>query len=232
MLSMITSLSKRIGTLVLIILLISSCQPVSTGTEIPVVIRETSPPTSMPTPTPTPTLTATRTPTITPTIEPSPTRHTSTPIEFPEEDYPPPLPLLFGAWPATSGCPNHAGLQDVDDLPAEAVIHAVGELLYTGDKLRERAVSDPALWPLLPFASRSERSMSGSVDENWIDSVLKTNQTDYAKLVINQCGEKTAGVTWVAKICPGPCAANPSESLKDDLFFIQRNGRWLVWALY
>ena len=119
----------------------------------------------MPTPTPTPTLTATRTPTITPTIEPSPTRPTSTPIEFPEEDYPPPLPLLFGAWPATSGCPNHAGLQDVDDLP-RSVIHLWATVVHRGNYARGRSATRRlALLPLAPVGV----AYVGSVD-NWIDS--------------------------------------------------------------
>lgn len=155
---------------------------------------------------------------------------TPTELEYPEEIYRPPLPLQFGAWPATTGCPNPEGLQE-SELDSIIVTTSARELLFTGVILREKSVSDPALWPLLPFANRTDSSGQG-FDETWIDSIRKANETAYAQLVHNQCGEELARFTWVAKICPGPCAQNASESLKDDLFFINRAGMWLIWAVY
>ena len=217
--------AKIIGVLFLVVLLASTCQPVRTATQTSVAVTETATPTSTSTPAPSATLTAT----ITLTVKPSPT---STPIEFPEEIYPPALPLQFGAWQATSGCPNYDGLQVADDLPVDVVVQGVSELLFTGNKTREKAASDSALWPLLPFADRAETSGQSSMDESWIDVVRTASESEFAQLLLNQCGEQVAAYTWVAKICPGPCATNASESLKDDLFFVKRNERWLIWALY
>ncbi len=156
---------------------------------------------------------------------------TPTELKYPEDIYKPPLPLQFGSWPATSGCPNHEGLQE-SDLDSTAAIFRASELLFTGVSLREKAVSDPALWPLLPFPSRTDTTGLKQFDETWIDTIRKADETEFAQLILNQCGEEVARLTWVAKICPGPCAQNASESLKDDLFFINRAGMWLIWAVY
>ncbi len=231
--SMAISIPKNIiGGLFLTALLASACQPASMG-----VVTETTAANSAPTVTRapatlTPVSTVTLTQTIPSTVEPNPTRPIATQSKFPEEIYPPALPLQFGAWPATSGCPNPAGLQEADDLPVDVVVQVVSELLFSEDIAREKEVSDQALWPLLPLANRGKTGELSGVEEGWIDTVLKASESEYAQLVINQCGEKTAGVTWVAKICPGPCESNSSESLKDDLFFVKRNERWLAWAIY
>lgn len=107
------------------------------------------------------------------------------------------------------------------------------ELFYSGDLKREKAVTDVALWPMLPFPDLTPKN--GNTDEfipqdNWVEKIALVKDGDFYKFISAQCGQEIANSSWVFTFCSGPCAQNSSESLKTQMFIVNREGRWLIWA--
>ncbi len=223
-------------TLSMIIVLSSACdagiQQTSAGmstSTIPESNDINTPAASVASPSLLPTLTMS--PAATSTI--TPTKLIATPITFPTNIYLTALPLKGGAWNGTSGCPNSLGLQIDNDLESSTSAFMAKELFYSGDLKREKAVTDVALWPILPFPDLTPQN--GNKDEfvpqdDWIEKIALVKDSDFYEFISGQCGREIANSSWVFTFCSGPCAQNPSESLKTQLFVVNREGRWLIWA--
>lgn len=174
---------------------------------------------------------STTTETVTPTA--APTKISATPITFPTNIYITALPLNGGAWNGTSGCPNSLGLQINNDLESSTSAFMVKELFYSGDLKREKAATDVALWPMLPYPDLTPKN--DTKDEfvpqgDWIEKIAQVKDSDFDEFISSQCGREIANSSWVFTACPGPCAQNSFESLKTMIFVVNREGRWLIWA--
>jgi DNA-binding CsgD family transcriptional regulator len=145
---------------------------------------------------------------------------------FPDEDiYPAPLPLQFGAWPATAGCPNPDSLEDYAGLLPEVAVDVL-QRMSVGTREAEMQWTDPAYWPVLinPFKDQQ-------ITQDWINEIARVSDSPYAQLVTAQCGEETMKLSWWVQVCPGPCQTNgASQSLMTNVFMIARM-QWLVWAI-
>jgi hypothetical protein len=200
-----------IGLILLVIILVS-CQAVQTTTQVSITNNS---PTSLP---------ATKTPI------PSPTNITPTPKVispvFPDQNiYLPPLPLQFGAWPATAGCPNPEGLEDFAGLLPESALDVI-QHFAVGTREAEMQWSDPAYWPILinPFEGQT-------VTQDWIKEITPVSKSTYAQLVTSQCGEDTMKLSWLVQVCPGPCPSNDGAlAINSNVFMINRM-QWLIWAM-
>jgi len=146
---------------------------------------------------------------------------------FPNENvYPPALPLQFGAWPATGGCPNLVGVEDYAALLPEVVTDVL-QKMATGERLTEFQWTDPAYWPVMVNPFKGE-----DVTQDWIRQITRAEDSPYGELVKSQCGDEVAKLSWYVQACPGPCQTSAwSESLMINMLFIPR-WQWLVWALW
>lgn len=170
-------------------------------------------------------------PTVTATSELIPTPTTTwapsvvSPV-FPDQNiYLRPLPLQFGAWPATAGCPNPEGLEDYAGLLPEVVTDVLQHMAI-GTHEAELQWTDPAYWPVLinPFKGKS-------ITQEWINKIAPVSKSTYAQLVTAQCGKDTMKLSWWVRVCPGPCqASGASQALMTNIFMIARM-QWLIWAI-
>jgi len=146
---------------------------------------------------------------------------------FPDKEvYPPALPLQFGAWPATGGCPNLANVEDYAALLPEVATDVL-QNMATGDTLTEFQWTDPAYWPVMvnPFSGQD-------VSQDWIRQIMRAEDSPYAGIVKSQCGEEVLKLSWYVQACPGPCqTSGSSEALMVNLLLIAR-WQWLIWALW
>jgi DNA-binding CsgD family transcriptional regulator len=145
---------------------------------------------------------------------------------FPDQNiYLPPLPLQFGAWPATAGCPNPEGLQDFAGLLPESALDVV-QHFAVGTREAEMQWSDSAYWPVLinPFEGQN-------ITQDWIKDITPVSKSTYAQLVTSQCGEETMKLSWLVQVCPGPCQSSDGAlAIISNVFMINRM-QWLIWAI-
>lgn len=171
-----------------------------------------------------PTSSATRAenPTIIPTWMPT----VISPI-FPGDNdiYLPPLPLQFGAWPATGGCPNPQGLEDFAGFLPESATEVL-QFVATGTQEAELQWTDPAYWSVMIFPFKGK-----AITQDWIRKPTRVSESPYAQLVTAQCGEETMKLSWWVQVCPGSCQSSGiSEALMTNTFWINRK-QWLIWAM-
>ncbi len=170
-----------------------------------------------------PTQTVQPSPTVTDTAAPTPSP-TMTLTPWPEDIYPPALPLSgAGAWQGAAGCPNPKGLQAASDFDPQAMTALLTDLFST-DPLKAQIVSDPSLWPL-HFHGSGE-----TVTTQWIKHFGRASFAPFADLVKAQCGEDILQKSWWINLCAGPCGSG-FVAIESHVFFILRNGHWLVWAV-
>lgn len=199
-----------------------------TGCKLPsysLLSTETPLPSSSPQPTATGTVSPSPTARLTPTLMPS---TTATVTLWPEEIYPQALPKQGeGAWQATDGCPNLAGLQDpLDSLPSDELIATMMTELLSGVEMRAKKVSDRALWPVIPMPTETQ-----VVTVDWIKNQGPAGYAEFAGLVKDHCGEDTLAKSWWVNLCAGPCGGGGFLAIETHAFLILRNQQWLVWAI-
>ncbi|MDD5371657.1 MAG: response regulator transcription factor [Anaerolineaceae bacterium] len=139
--------------------------------------------------------------------------------------YLPPLPLQFGAWPATGGCPNPQGLEDFAGFLPESAAEEL-QFIAVGTDEALRQWTDPAYWTVLinPFKGKP-------ITQDWIKTITRVSKSPYAQLVTAQCGEDTMNLSWWVQVCPGSCKTfGSSEALMTNTFWINRK-QWLIWAI-
>jgi DNA-binding CsgD family transcriptional regulator len=147
------------------------------------------------------------------------------PVYPDQKIYLPPLPLQFGAWPATAGCPNPEGLEDFAGLLPESALDVI-QHFAVGTQEAEMQWSDPAYWPILinPFEGQT-------ITQDWIKEIMPVSKSTYAQLVTSQCGEETMKLSWLVQVCPGPCQTNDGAlAIISNVFIINRM-QWLIWAI-
>ncbi len=202
-------------------ILVSACSQAPTAapssTAVPTSLERVASATIAPKPTST--LTAKPTSSMVPSAQP---------VTFPTEVYPDPVNRTGSGAVSFDWCPNPAGLEQVPDFPADAMIKLINELLSANMEM-EKAVTDPAAWPLLDqYAYGSEQ-----IDASWLDGAPQpASNSPYADVLAGQCGQSTINLSWTVTVCPEPCSANTSESLKQDYFFLTRAGTPLIWIVW
>lgn len=140
--------------------------------------------------------------------------------------YLPPSPTLAAGGALLGGCPNSQGLERVESISADDALALLNDF-WSGDTERARRSTDPGMWSILgdiqPRASR--------VTEDWLDGEgTPASQSPYAGALARQCGEALLGVSWTLRVCPGPCSASASASLREDFFLLSRADQILIWA--
>ena len=150
------------------------------------------------------------------------------PPGLPTAVYLPPSPTLAEGGALLGGCPNPAGLEDVDGIPDDGAVALVNDF-RSGDCERARQAADPALWPILGQCQGRPEPVTAS----WLDGPAQpARESPYVTSLAHQCGEDLVEASWDLRVCPGPCSSNSSESLKEDYFLLSRAGRLLIWALW
>jgi DNA-binding CsgD family transcriptional regulator len=149
----------------------------------------------------------------------------NSPVYPDQKIYLPPLPLQFGAWPATAGCPNPEGLEDFAGLLPESALDVI-QHFAVGTREAEMQWSDPAYWPVLinPFEGQT-------ITKDWIKEITPVSKSTYAQLITSQCGGETMKLSWLVQVCPGPCQSNDGAlAINTNVFMINRM-QWLIWAM-
>ncbi|MBW8012253.1 MAG: hypothetical protein FVQ83_13620 [Chloroflexi bacterium] len=150
------------------------------------------------------------------------------PDGFPTAVYPPPLPALAEGGAILAGCPNPAGLEELERVSSSTAIMLLEGLWSDDEELTQRA-ADPALWPNL--ADISPREVRPQL--SWLDGpVVPASESPFASSLMHQCGETLVKASWTFTVCPSECMDNSSASLKEDYFLISRAGRLLIWAVW
>jgi hypothetical protein len=166
-----------------------------------------------------------------PTITPSPPAPDRTPWALPAgfsaDVYLPPVPISGQGAVTFGSCPDPDGLEEMAGFPKETAIDLINNL-WSGDGTTARLAADPALWPL----ADQPREPREKIALDWFDGrVQPAARSAYADMLAAQCGETVVSFSWTATICPGPCATNTSESLKEDYFMFWRRDTALIWAV-
>ncbi len=150
------------------------------------------------------------------------------PNGFPAEVYLSPLPTLAEGGAILAGCPNPAGLEELEVVPEDTAI-ALLDQFWSGDANQARRAADPGLWPVL--ADISPREVRPQL--SWLDGPVKhASESPYASSLVRQCGETLVKASWTFTICPAECVDNSSASLKEDFFLLSRGGQLLIWAVW
>jgi hypothetical protein len=203
-------------------MLLAACSPVEITVPPPTSPPEMTHTATAPTISPTSVDTKTPTPEITVNPDSSPTSEV-----FPTEIYPGPVPRTGAGGVPFEWCPNPAGVEHFAGFPIETAIDLINNL-HSGDLQKERQATDPAAWPMLDqYAYGTDQ-----LDASWFDGAIQPGlKSPYAQMLAAQCGQDVINQSWTARICPGPCSANTSESLKADYFFLWRGNAliWMVW---
>ncbi len=157
---------------------------------------------------------------------------TSTPWILPEgfeaDVYLPPMPPAGEGAVTFPYCPNPAGLEEFTGFPVETALELINNL-HSGDLEKMRRATDPALWQSL----QNGIPEIGEVTKDWLDGeIFPASESPYAEVLSAQCGAEVVRLSWSAIVCPGPCQPGGSESLKDDYFFLWRNGVALIWLIW
>jgi hypothetical protein len=152
------------------------------------------------------------------------------PSGFDPAVYPTPTPhALTVQLTYSAACPNPAGLEESPPPKPEEILSLL-QALASGDPDLRRRVTDPALWPLLPPAGQP--ALRSSVLSEDLKAPRPGIEGPYGELLQNGYGEAVMKRLWWVEVCPGPCAQTDRlESLKNHLWLIRREGRWLIWAL-
>jgi hypothetical protein len=150
------------------------------------------------------------------------------PTGFPAEVYAPPLPTLAEGGAILAGCPNPAGLEELEGVPEDTAI-ALLDQFWSGDSNQAHRAADPGLWPILVDISPREVRPKLS----WLDGPVKPAfESPYASALVHQCGETLVKVSWTFAVCSPKCMVNGSASLKEDFFLLSRSGQLLIWAVW
>jgi hypothetical protein len=204
-----------------VLFLLSACAPPTVATpSLTPVLQLTSPNTSKPS-------------TLHPPSSPTPEPTTAVPSPppravFPTEIYPDPVKRTGAGAVFFDWCPNPVGLRHVSDLPSDTAISLINGL-HSGDTHTEKVVTDPALWPVMDQYAY----VADQIDLSWLDGTIRpASASAYATVLAAQCGQGIIDYSWTARICPEPCSQNTSESLKEDYFFLDRAGVFLIWFLW
>jgi len=163
-----------------------------------------------------------------PSPPPSPPQFTPSPSLPP---YPPPLPTAAGTiLHFSAGCPNPEGLKVVKEFRKTEALEVLNEF-FSGNLEKVFQVTDPSVWPLL--SSSYEREPSALVEGNLAEP-RPARESPYAELLANACGDKTLDYSWWVEVCPGspppPEFAVCPPGVRLHYFFINREGRWLIWG--
>jgi hypothetical protein len=152
----------------------------------------------------------------------------SPPDAFPTEIYPDPIKGTGSGAGFLDVCPNPVGVDQTSDFPVDTAIPLINTL-HSGDSQKEKSVTDPAAWRAL-----AEYAYVGDpIDASWLDgSTQPAANSPYAGALAGQCGQEIIDHSWMARVCPEPCALNSSESLKAEYFFLERGGVFLIWFIW
>jgi hypothetical protein len=183
--------------------------------------------------TPTPfTVQTEETPLFTPSPSPSPFPSPSPLPPFPP--YPSPLPTAPGTLLGYSaGCPNPEGLKFVREFSKKEALEVLRE--FSSEDLEKRLqVTDPSVWPLLfPIGKPSEGGPLVLAEGNLAEP-KPARESPYADLLANACGKKILDYSWWVEVCPGSPPPPEFElcppGIRLHFFFINREGRWLIWG--
>jgi hypothetical protein len=167
--------------------------------------------------------TETRSQRATITLSPSPT-----PLAFPTDIYPDPISRTGAEGFPYEWCPNLAGVQSAEAFEADTAVGLINKL-HSGDTNTEKSATDPAAWQYISQYAYE----SGQIDLAWLDGPPQPAvKSPYAQMLAAQCGSDIIDLSWTVTVCPEPCSANTSESLKEDDFFLVRAGTPLIWTIW
>ena len=143
--------------------------------------------------------------------------------------YPPPLKAAPGHGLAL--CPSHRGLEAFTASSGRAALEAAGS--YDRRSLEtDLDNSDPAWWPDVRVMWRSGRPQSGLVNHTVVGSVPAT-RSGFAAFLAPACGDWTLERSLVVTIGPRQSGRGPHcVACNSQLFFIDRDGRALIYYLY
>ena len=146
-----------------------------------------------------------------------------------------PEPADFPAWGFESGCPSLANATRPAPITNEAVDEALAALAALGrTHADDRALTDPALWPLVDRIWESSEGSLGTGTLTRQDAAIAPAQASaFADLIATNCGASTVEASlWVA-VCPvesrNPCDVSRSPSLTGDFVLLRRADYWYLW---
>lgn len=160
----------------------------------------------------------------------------SQPNNFPRDRYPPATPIAPDV--IVSGmdnCPNRRGIEEASAPPSIDTVVQILTDLKAEDFTTRQQVVDPAYWSRLQAAPGQNNTTATDESAQAMEERLTVPEpaqdSPYADLLVNVCGEDIVEHTWWVQVCPGPCEAEGlPQSLIGHLYLIERDGQWLVWA--
>ena len=154
---------------------------------------------------------------------------------FPAAIYPPPVPAERPNAPQPD-CPNPHGLQKPAPGDGPAVVHALRQL--NGNANHDRSFTDPAYWPQLRYDTDPFVVTSGAHAPPVPWGVRQSTQahgTPSRGLLGppgTACSRNIPLHSWVVVLGPTRGPDRSSASLPMTYWLIEREGHWLLWAVY
>ncbi len=154
--------------------------------------------------------------------------------------YPPPhKPIGPGSVPFVAGatflCPSLGGVVRPSARPQAEILATFNELETATSTHAALLFADRAAWPVV----RSERSSSSAPRREYAPSTVDLTpaiSSPHAGPFVSLCGRALITDSWALGTCGsampiGRCILK-HPALEETYFFLDRRGRWLLWAQY